>query len=341
MQDFTIVPLDVARADHITGIADLHNAVSAHRLRAWPETSPIEQLADRFFAGEFAKHLEWVALSGDRIVGHVHGWLPVQDNTHLAEVFLLVHPDHRRRGIGTALLEKFEKEAAAEGRETAMGWTPTSLPDGERFDESGARFCEARGFEVSNVQIQRRVDLASVDEEALDGVWAEAWERAGDYELIEYDGLPPEDALDGLALLSTRMFTDMPLGDTDLRPAEFTGERIRREALAEKRKGTVAVGAAVRHKPTGEIAGRTKIAVQPGAPDVVVQGMTIVLSDHRGHRLGAILKIANQRRLKRNFPGVKQVMTWNAESNEHMIAINEAVGYRPLVRDLEVQKKLG
>jgi hypothetical protein len=34
------------------------------------------------------------------------------------------------------------------------------------------------------------------------------------------------------------------------------------------------------------------------------------------------------------------VHTWNAEVNTHMIAINEAIGYRRLCRDIDVQKKL-
>jgi hypothetical protein len=36
-------------------------------------------------------------------------------------------------------------------------------------------------------------------------------------------------------------------------------------------------------------------------------------------------------------PQVRTVDTWNAESNEHMIAVNQALGYRVMGRALQFQ----
>ena len=61
---------------------------------------------------------------------------------------------------------------------------------------------------------------------------------------------------------------------------------------------------------------------------VAYQWDTIVRPDHRGHRLGLLMKIANLELLRRTISGVEIINTWNAAINEHMIAINEAVGFR-------------
>jgi hypothetical protein len=37
-------------------------------------------------------------------------------------------------------------------------------------------------------------------------------------------------------------------------------------------------------------------------------------------------------------PQVARINTWNAESNDHMIGVNEAIGYRILGRALEYQR---
>ena len=40
------------------------------------------------------------------------------------------------------------------------------------------------------------------------------------------------------------------------------------------------------------------------------------------------------------FPAVTQLDTWNAESNSHMIAINEQLNYHIVARSLAFQKSL-
>ncbi len=53
---------------------------------------------------------------------------------------------------------------------------------------------------------------------------------------------------------------------------------------------------------------------------------------HRGHRLGLLTKVAMLDLLARREPRVTQIITWNSESNRHMIAINETLGYRVVDR---------
>jgi hypothetical protein len=72
----------------------------------------------------------------------------------------------------------------------------------------------------------------------------------------------------------------------------------------------------------------------------VDQGDTIVLQEHRGHRLGMLLKVANIQHLEERFPGHSSIVTFNAEENRYMLDVNEAVGFEPFVYEGAWQKKL-
>ncbi len=57
------------------------------------------------------------------------------------------------------------------------------------------------------------------------------------------------------------------------------------------------------------------------------EALTAVAREHRGHRLGLRLKLAMLDLLARREPRLRHIMTSNAETNAHMIAINETLGY--------------
>jgi RimJ/RimL family protein N-acetyltransferase len=67
--------------------------------------------------------------------------------------------------------------------------------------------------------------------------------------------------------------------------------------------------------------------VDPADPGWAHQQLTGVTRAHRGHRLGLLVKVAMAQWLKAAEPQVERLQTWNAESNQFMIAVNEALGY--------------
>jgi hypothetical protein len=96
-----------------------------------------------------------------------------------------------------------------------------------------------------------------------------------------------------------------------------------------------------RHRGTGELVGHTVVAVEGHRPQVGHQHDTTVVRSHRGHRLGLLLKSAMVLWLAEAEPQLEVVDTWNAESNDHMITVNEALGYRWMARGVQLQKKGG
>lgn len=341
ISDIEILPIDPLDRDLVNGWIGTQRAVAAHDLPGEPLPSPSFQRL-RLLLWSAAVDVErYVARREGAVIGALQYSMPNRDNQHLIELELEVHPEHRRGGVGTALLEFTERRAAELGRDTILAFATESLEGGPRFDHSGREFAKARGYAVVDQEIHRRNDLTLVGDDELGRLYAEAWENAAGYELVQWVNECPDELVDGMAMLNERMYTDPPMGeDLDIRPAVYDAARIRNTEWTAIERGQTQFNSAIVHVESGELAGMSNICLLPGEELHAWQQDTIVEEKHRGHRLGMILKIANQRLLRRYRPQIRYVHTWNAEVNDHMIAINEAMGYRPLCRDLDVQKKL-
>ncbi|WP_158299659.1 GNAT family N-acetyltransferase [Glycomyces paridis] len=341
MSDIEMLPIDPLDADLVSAWIAMQNAAVAHDMPGDETVSPAHQRLRLLLHPASVAVERYAARVDGLVVGGYELVLFLKDNQHLANLELQVHPEHRRRGVGSALLAHAEARAAAHGRDTVLTGVIDSVDGAAPVDHSGQAFAAARGYKNVDNEIHRRNDLFAVEDDDLARLYVEAWEKAAGYELVQWVNHAPEDLVEGIAAMRARMYTDPPMGEElDIRPAVYDAERVRDEERVRADRGELQLAAAVRHVESGEIAGLTDLLVWPGQEDHAGQNDTIVDPAHRGHRLGTILKIANQRLLRSYRPRLRYVHTWNAEVNSHMIAINEAVGYRPLCRDIDVQKKL-
>jgi hypothetical protein len=62
-------------------------------------------------------------------------------------------------------------------------------------------------------------------------------------------------------------------------------------------------------------------------PTEAWQWATIVLKEHRGHRLGLAVKLANLDFVVTEQPMVTRLLTSNASVNSPMIAVNDVMGF--------------
>ncbi|WP_183093026.1 GNAT family N-acetyltransferase [Nocardioides stalactiti] len=253
------------------------------------------------------------------------------DNLHLAWISVVVHPDHRRQGYGSAILAFVEDEVRRIGR-TSVGI------DAWEADAATA-FAAKHGFEKKHQAINRRQYLADVDRTALDEQFAAALAAAPDYAL-ERRLLPtPDEELADIADMASAI-NDAPTDDLDIEDEVFSAERMKayEDACAARQERAYRVVA--RHLPSGRLAGQTVVVVEGERPTLGHQHDTSVVGAHRGHRLGLLLKTEMLHWLAEEEPQLEQVDTFNAESNDHMIGVNELMGYRIMGRELAYQKTL-
>lgn len=287
-----------------------------------------------------ANRIEHILARRDgQLVGTAEMIMPQLDNEHLVEFELEVHPDHRHSGVGAALLAEVERRGREAGRRIFIVYTPVQVEGGPARTGAGARFAEANGYKAGLDEIQRVIDLSTVDQTEVDRLLAEAWQKAADYDLVQWVGRAPDDVVDAVAYLDGRLNIDAPIGDLEMEQAKVDAARIRDQESNRLLRGQQAFNTALRHRNTGALAGWTDIVVNGTDETNCWQGTTIVDPDHRGKRIGTILKIENLRLVGEYRPKMRTVRTWNAESNAHMVNINEAVGYRPVDRWIAFQKK--
>jgi GNAT superfamily N-acetyltransferase len=262
------------------------------------------------------------AMVDGAVVGALRVIVPLKDNPTVAILDVGVHPDHRRRGIGTTLL--------ADGIQLVRRWDRTELV--AEIDEpgpgtAGRAFAQHHGWSCDLVETRRDLTLP-VEETTLTALETEARKAGGDgYRIVTWRDRTPEEFLADRALLERRMTTDAPHGDLPVEEEHWDGDRIREYEAAHLARGRTVLSAGA--VAGGRLVAFTDLQIQLASPERANQAGTLVLTEHRGHRLGARLKIAVLREVMAGFPAVRRISTYNSESNRPMVAVNEALGFRP------------
>jgi RimJ/RimL family protein N-acetyltransferase len=262
----------------------------------------------------------WVALGegDDGVVGWYLLHLPAADNLHMASFNVTVRQDRLRQGLGTALLRHGAARALDERRSLIHSWAR----DGSR----GEAFARSRGATGGIAQLRRVLELDAAAADRLGELRAAAESAAAGYRLVSWISPTPEEYLDQVAALHNAL-ADAP-HDASWHPPSWDAERIRKAERWAERRGIRMYTVAAWHEGGGELGGLTEVGVEADMPDWGFQELTAVARGHRGHRLGLLLKIAMQEWLAEAEPQLRRILTGNAGANEHMIAINEALGYQ-------------
>ena len=329
-------------ADAFAEMVAVRNVIEAAALGTDALAVTAAELLPHYQLQEYEPAVIFVARVGSRIVGRgVWSWTPAADAT-VAWIEVGVAPSHRGKGIGTGLLESLESAAVEAGYSTFQSEViHTGAPGGPRLasptgfgdipaDDPGARFLTRHGYRLE--QITRISTLALPPDRArLDHVGGEARDTSGPhYRVVGWLGPTPERWRGDLAHLRTRMVVDEPTAGLEIGHDPWDEARVKARDQQERASGRTILTAAVEHIPSARLVAFSQLAVPDDRSRPVSQEDTLVLSEHRGHRLGSLLKVANLRKLADLSPGSPMVVTFNAEENRHMLEINEAVGFRPI-----------
>ncbi len=324
-------PLDPDDLGTMKQVVDLENATEAHDA-PWRHPMTLRTLdAEIRWAWDLEPGRHVVAFDGDTLVAHGILELSERDNLDLAWFSISVPPDLRRRGHGTAMLRHLEDEARAAGRTKAGAFSWDGSP--------GADFAAAHGYPKRFQSINRRQHLEEVSGARVRALYDAAVAAAADYELVLVEGRTPQSMLEPMVDMVAAI-NDAPLDDLDIEDEVFSAERVAAYETAQLNAGLRLHRYVARHRGTGDLAGNTVVAVEEERPHIAHQQDTSVVAAHRGHRLGLLVKTAMLLHLAEAEPQVRTIDTFNAESNDHMIAVNEDLGYRWMGRGLGFQRSL-
>lgn len=340
MSALVISPVDPLDEDQLAG---WHAVYAASRRHRDPDTAMVFTLPELRVELLHRGPRRWKAgyvgtLDGTPVVS---GFIetPELDNLTLAEIRIDTQPEHRGQGHGSAMLAHLEQVARGRGRSvltTMAAWGLDSAEDGT--GNPAVAFLAEQGFELSLVDIQRWLTLP-VDDSRLQQLADDAAARHPSYALRSWVGPVPDDLVQGWVELESTLMTEAPMGELAWE-AEVADVAARRDAEAQLvRQGrtpysTVALDSA------GVVVAYTEVVATAHEPGKGYQWGTLVRPADRGHRLGLAVKVANVQLIQRERPDLTQLVTWNAEVNSHMVAVNEQLGFEPVERLGEFQKRL-
>ncbi|WP_412075767.1 GNAT family N-acetyltransferase [Streptomyces xanthophaeus] len=265
----------------------------------------------------------YLAIDGPRAVGAARLKLFHHENRDVACAWGWVLPGSRRLGVGRTLLRYLSDESHRAGRTRIVIENPEPGP--------GHAFLAALGFRRVTRERRWRLDLPAGQDlrTRYAPLLGEVRARARGYSLVSWVDATPERYVRDFARAFGRMSTDVPHDALAWGEAGYDVQRVRDlegvlDALGLRRYTTAAVDAG------DTLVGYTCLA-QPTdiPPGTAEQWDTFVLPEHRGRRLGLLLKIENLLWARQREPRLTMVHTSNADANEAMVRVNRMIEFTP------------
>ena len=285
--------------------ASLDDAAAGAALRSLvnPElVTTVEAYAYRMRTVRPASQRRWWCAEVD---GSVVGWATiglVVETTErgVAQLDVDVHPEHRRKGIGSALIAAVEEHARSVGARRVYAWT--------RGDDATTAFARRHGFTHSSSSQMLVLDPRTVEPPELPpGVEVRPYSAFADDPRALYD-------VDAVATLDE--------------PGEVKIDAIDYDVWLERWWGIpiVDMDASMATVVDGKPVSLTWLHTDRERGRAANNG-TGTLPEYRGRGLALIAKRASLARVAEL--GVTKVYTGNDDTNTPMLAINRRLGYQP------------
>ena len=303
-----------------------------HRIAA-DELLPVYQ------PSEHERRLTWTVWTEGRMVGRIGVDLPLEGDSALAFWLIELVHDAWGRGIGSLAYELVERIARENGRSVLQSFAEHPDAPGPRLKaptgfgsipkDHVARFLLRHGYTLEQVERNSALDLQGAFEN-VERLLAEATAASTGYRLVQWFAPTPPEFVDGYAWMKSRMATDAPSAGLQFDEETWDAARIARHDSIYTDAGRPLLVTAAQHMGTGELCAFNELVIGNDRTEASHQEDTLVLRDHRGHKLGTLVKCAGLLRWRRFAPLSPRIITYNAEENRPMLDINEAIGFVPI-----------
>lgn len=272
----------------------------------------------------FNDHKQFVMVEGDTVVGYyyVGKMKPDAPGYDTNKQFIWIWADalttHRRRGIGTRwarMTLDFMKE-----------WDKTVCSTSAE-EEDGHAFLRWIGASEKQKALENRLNFTTIDWPMIEQWIQQGKERSADISLQLYENSLPEEFFPEYAPILSELLMTMPFDDIDHGEIVVTPETLKEQKSRAQELGSD-LHTLVARSADGRLAGMTDVSWNPARSAYITQRFTGVHPDFRGRGLGKLLKAYMLDFLRNRYENLHWVVTGNAVSNDPMMKINKALGFR-------------
>lgn len=300
---------------------------------------PADELLPLYQPKPEMKRFSWIVVFHGDVVGRVGLDLPQEDGARTGFWLIELRRSAWGHGIGRAAFAEIERIARAEGRTVLQAWAEHPAADGPRLaaptgfgsipEDHAARFLTASGCTLEQIVRVSRLELDG-SRPHLEALLAEAETAAAGYRVVQWTLPTPDEFVESFAWMKSRMVTDAPSADLEFDEEVWDAARVRRYEAGYTDAGRHMLVTAAQHVDSGELAAFNELVIGKDRTAATSQEDTLVVAAHRGHRLGMLVKCAGLLAWHDVAPESPRVMTYNAEENRPMLAINERIGFAPI-----------
>ena len=300
---------------------------------------PADELLPHFKPNEYEQRNMWVIVDRGEIVGRAAVDFPLEEGAKSAYWLIEILREKWGRGIGSAAYELIEAKARDNGRSVLQSWAEHPAAEGPRLaaptgfgdipEDHAARFFQRHGFTLEQVERNSAFDLTAPFD-TVERLLAEAEAASQDYRVVQWFAPTPPEYAEGYAWMKSRMVTDAPAAGLEFDEEKWDAARIAEHDSKYTDSGRTIQVTAAQHIATGELCAFNELVVGKDRTEASHQEDTLVLKEHRGHKLGTLVKCAGLLSWREIAPDSPRVITYNAEENRPMLDINEAIGFAPI-----------
>lgn len=265
------------------------------------------------------------AFEGGRLIGFASS-STAHDTPDTSWLGVFVLPQDQGRGVGARLVRAMEEQSPERvSRFVASAYRPTAA----EIECLVRKFAQPLGYTRATTETVVELDLVGADLPAV-----QSPER---YTVSTYLNGVPSHLHTQVGVLKGLVDAEAPNGELAWQPTPVSAQEYEDEISLWRTQGRTAVESIALDRD-GVVAAWTCLVV-PADPErpAQIEG-TLVLAQHRGHRLGRAVKVASLL-AARDHGSTTRVRTSSDDQNAWMRAINDGLGFVPVESEILLHKQ--